>query len=235
MTDKKGISNSGEKLLEGSVHSFAIRSGRLTSAQSNALKTLSSKYIIPYQSKHVPLDCFFSNPAPIILEIGFGMGHATWRIAQDNPQLNYVGIEVHLPGIGRLIIDIDQHSIMNLKIIAHDAIEVLRTMIPEASLAGIHLFYPDPWPKKRHHKRRLMQDSIVMLMAQKLVQNAYLYFVTDIEEYARFSKDSLDACSLLRNNYESFAPRQEWRPETKFENQAKNSGRSVFELLYLRN
>jgi len=235
MNEKKDSVSSGVKLLAGDVRSFAIRSGRLTSAQSNALQAFGAKYIIPYQSTQVSLSCFFNNQAPVILEIGFGMGHATWRIAQNNPHLNYVGIEVHLPGIGRLIIDIEQHSIMNLKIIEHDAIEVFRTMIPEASLAGIHLFYPDPWPKKRHHKRRLMQDSIVMLMAQKLAQNAYLYFVTDIEDYAIFSKSSLDKCSLLRNKYENFAPRQEWRPETKFENRAKSSGRSAFELLYLRN
>lgn len=225
---------SGKGLLDGSVHSYVMRSGRITDAQRRSIETLGPKYIVPYRDAEIDFSGLFPEHKPVILEIGFGMGQATWRIARDMPQYNYIGIEVHTPGVGRLIIDAESHALTNLKILQHDAIEVLHTMIPAGSLAGIHVFYPDPWPKKRHHKRRLMQDAVIELMAQKLAPGAYLYFVTDIEDYALFSKEALDRCELLRNSCEGFAPRQPWRPETKFESHARDSGRGRFELLYTR-
>ncbi len=224
----------GRRLLDGSVHSYVLRSGRMTDAQRRALEIFGPDFLVEYREAELDITTLFAEHKPLILEIGFGMGQATWRIARDRPQFNYIGIEVHTPGVGRLIMDAKAAGLTNLKIIQHDAIEVLRSMIPPASLAGIHVFYPDPWPKKRHHKRRFMQDGVIELMAQKLVHEGYLYFVTDIEEYARFSKESLDRCALLHTPFESFAPYQEWRPETKFEHHAAHSGRGRFELLYTR-
>jgi len=224
----------GEGILDGSIHTFVLRSGRITEAQRRAIERFGPKYILPFTGAPLDPDSLFPEKKPLVLEIGFGMGQATWKIAQARAQFNYLGIEVHTPGVGRLIIDLERHGLENVRIIQHDAIEVLKAMIPPESLAGIHIFYPDPWPKKRHHKRRLMQDAVVALMAAKLVAGGYLYFVTDIEEYASYAKASLDSCAALKNQYESYAPHQEWRPETKFEHFAKDSGRGTFELLYIK-
>jgi len=224
----------GEKLLDGSIHTFVLRSGRLTLAQRRAIEELGSKYILPFAASSLDLDSVFPEKKPLVLEIGFGMGQATWQIARDRAQFNYLGIEVHSPGVGRLILDLERAGLENVRIVRHDAIEALKSMIPPASLAGIHIFYPDPWPKKRHHKRRLMQDAVVALMAEKLVAGGYLYFVSDIEEYASFAKASLDSCAALQNRFDGYAPRQSWRPETKFEHFAKDSGRGTFELLYVK-
>jgi len=224
----------GRRLLDGSVHSYVLRSGRMTDAQRRSIEMFGPDFLVDYREEEIDLATLYAERKPLILEIGFGMGQATWRIARDRPRFNYLGIEVHTPGVGRLIMDAKAAGLANIKIVQHDAIEVLRSMIPDGSLAGIHVFYPDPWPKKRHHKRRLMQDGVIRLMAQKLTREGYLYFVTDIEEYAHFSKEALDRCELLRNAFGGFAPHQEWRPETKFERHAKNSGRGGFELLYTR-
>ena len=221
-------------LLDGSIRTFVLRSGRLTEAQRHAIDALGTRYIIPFAEEPLDTTRFFPDRKPLVLEIGFGMGLATWQIARDRPQFNYIGIEVHSPGVGRLILDLEQHELKNVRIIQHDAIAVLKTMMSPESLAGIHIFYPDPWPKQRHHKRRLMQSTIVSLMAEKLASGAYLYFVTDIEEYASFAKRSLDSCPTLTNRFAGYAPHQDWRPETKFENFAKNSGRGTFELFYVK-
>lgn len=229
-----GAQKEGKGLLDGSIHSFVLRSGRLTEAQRRAIGRFGAKYIFPFTEVHLDLDSLFPEKKPLVLEIGFGMGQATWQIAQERAQFNYLGIEVHTPGVGRLIIDLERHGLGNVRIIQHDAIEVLKTMVPPESLAGIHVFYPDPWPKKRHHKRRLMQDTVVALMAEKLAAGGYLYFVTDIEEYASHARAALDSCAALRNQFEGYAPHQAWRPETKFEHFAKDSGRGTFELLYIK-
>lgn len=224
----------GEQVLNGSVRTFVLRSGRLTEAQKRALETRAEHYLIPYDEQPAAFDRFFDTPAPLVMEIGFGMGQATWQIARDRPGFNYLGVEVHSPGVGKLILELDSHQITNVRIIQHDAIQVLKTMVPESSLAGLHIFYPDPWPKKRHHKRRLMQPAVVLLMAQKLIPGGYLYFVTDIEEYAHATLQVLEACPLLKNRFEGFAPHQAWRPETKFERHARESGRGAFELWFER-
>jgi len=224
----------GSQLLDGSVRSFVVRSGRLTDAQRRAIEVWGPDYLIPFTPLPLDFAQLFDEQKPVILEIGFGMGQATWQIAGVRPQFNYLGIEIHAPGVGRLIMDLHEHNIANVRIIQHDALEVLRTAIPAESLAGIHIFYPDPWPKKRHHKRRLMQKAVVCLMAEKLVPSGYLYFVTDIEEYGESAKNALESCTLLANRYEDFAPRQEWRPVTKFESHAHESGRSAYELMFIK-
>jgi tRNA (guanine-N7-)-methyltransferase len=162
------------------------------------------------------------------------MGRATWQIAMDNPTVNYLGLEVHTPGVGRLLSDLDSRGIGNVRIFRHDAIEVFERMIAPSSFAGLHIFYPDPWPKKRHHKRRLIRDGLAELLASRLASGAYLYFVTDIEEYGLWALDVLSRTEGLLNRFEGFAPRQDWRPETKFESHAARDGRGAWELVFER-
>ncbi len=206
----------------------------MTEAQKKAIDELSDAYVLPFSEGFVQLDSLFPQPRPLIMEIGFGMGQATWQIALGRPGFNYLGVEVHSPGVGRLLMEISAKKIMNLKIIQHDALEVLEKMIGPGSLDGLHIFYPDPWPKKRHHKRRIMRQDAVELMASRMAPGAYLYFVTDIEEYAVSTLETLNACSMLRTVYQGFSPRMEWRPETKFESRALREARPAFELYFTK-
>jgi tRNA (guanine-N7-)-methyltransferase len=218
------------------IKTYVIRAGRMTEAQKKALDSLSPRYCVPYAEKLLEPLSVFGRIRPLIMEIGFGMGQATWQIAQERPEYDYLGVEVHAPGVGRLLMEIERLGIENLRIIQHDAVQVLNTMIADSSLAGFHIFYPDPWPKKRHHKRRLMRPALVDLMIRKLAVGGYLYFVTDIEEYAGATKEVLDGFPSLGNEFEGFAERIPWRPETKFEARAKSQalaeGSSAYELFY---
>ncbi|MFA6366188.1 MAG: tRNA (guanosine(46)-N7)-methyltransferase TrmB, partial [Candidatus Hydrogenedentales bacterium] len=164
--------------VSGLIRTYVLRSGRMTDAQRQAIEEFGHEYILPYDGHPLDLPGLFPLPQPLVMEIGFGMGQATWQIAADRKDFNYLGVEVHGPGVGRLIMEIRRNKLENLKIIQHDAVEVLANMIPEGSLAGLHIFYPDPWPKKRHHKRRLMRRPIVDLMISRLKAGGYLYFVT---------------------------------------------------------
>lgn len=220
--------------MDSRIRTYVLRAGRMTDAQKRALDTLSAKYVIPFEARRLDLKSLFARQEPVILEIGFGMGQATWRIAQARPQYSYLGVEVHAPGVGKLLMSLDEAGLDNVKVIQHDAIEVLESMIPESSLGGIHLFYPDPWPKKRHHKRRIMRKELLELMVSRLEPGAYLYFVTDIEEYARSTLELLQTADRLENAYADFAPRQEWRPETKFGSKAEKAGRGAWELLFTK-
>ena len=150
----------------------------------------------------------FGNTNPVVLEIGFGMGAATAQIASEHPDINYLGLEVHVPGVGKLLGEIKRLQLKNVYIIEHDALEVLETMIPDNSLEGIHVFFPDPWPKKKHHKRRLMQRPNTNLMAQKLAYGGYLYFATDWEEYGQLALEELTQTESLHNRYEAFAQKE---------------------------
>jgi tRNA (guanine-N7-)-methyltransferase len=208
----------------------------MTDAQKKALDSLSPRYCIPFSTECPSLDLFFPEKRPIIAEIGFGMGTATWQIAISRNEYNYLGLEVHPPGVGKLLMEIEKNSIENLRIIHHDAVEVLESMIPDQTLAGFHVFYPDPWPKKKHHKRRLMRNDVVESMIDKLFQGGYLYFVTDIEEYAQSTKELLDSKSVrIRNIFPDYAHGLDWRPETKFERRAKMNMGKVFELMFIKN
>jgi tRNA (guanine-N7-)-methyltransferase len=221
--------------MDPSIRTYVLRAGRMTEAQERAIVELGPRFCLPYDGgKALDFAAAFGNGAPVVAEIGFGMGQATWRIARDNPGLNYLGIEVHTPGVGRLLSEIGARGIGNLRIVSHDAVEVLERMITPASLAALHVFYPDPWPKKKHHKRRLIRDGLSGLLASRLAPGGYLYFVTDIEDYAAWALDVLTRTEGMRNRYEGFAPRQEWRPETKFEARAARDGRGGWELLFLR-
>jgi len=217
------------------IRTYVTRGGRLTEAQKRALDTYGADYMLPFSPSPLDTAALFTDPGPLIIEIGFGMGNATWQIAKSRPEFNYLGIEVHTPGVGRLMMELSEKGIGNVKIIQHDAVEVLERMIPDACISGFHVFYPDPWPKKRHHKRRLMRPYIVELMIDKLAKGGYIYFVTDIEEYAQSSMAVLYGARRLSNRFKGYAHGIDWRPETKFGMKAKAQQRSAFELFYVKN
>ena len=220
------------KVIMRTIHTFVMRTGRMTDAQRRDYETLSAKWCIPYRPAPVNLPQLFGNDNPITVEIGFGMGKATGIIAAENPDKNYLGIEVHTPGVGKLLGDIESLGLKNIRIIEHDAMDVLEYMMPDESVDAFHIFFPDPWPKKKHHKRRLVQRPRTELIARKLKKGGYLYFVTDWLPYAEFALEELNATAGLKNRYPQFAPHQEWRPETKFERKGMNADRIISELMF---
>jgi tRNA (guanine-N7-)-methyltransferase len=217
------------------IKSFVRRAGRMTDLQKQSYQDLRSRYCVDFSGLSLDFQAIFGRKAPRIVEIGFGMGIATALIAQGNPQTDYLGIEVHKPGIGKLMSEMESKQIDNLKIIEGDAVDILSRGIPQASLAGIHLFFPDPWPKKRHHKRRILSSPFISLAASRLVPDGYFYMVTDWEEYAQEALITLGACQNLRNTSQGFAERKEWRPVTKFEKKATQAGRLIRELFFVKN
>jgi tRNA (guanine-N7-)-methyltransferase len=174
----------------------------------------------------------FGNDNPVVIEIGFGRGNATAQIAAGNPGVNYLGIEVFTGGVGHLLGEIRRLGLANLRIIEGDALELLAGRVPDGSVAGFHLFFPDPWPKKRHHKRRLLRRPRTDLLAAKLTPGGGICFVTDIADYALSARAELDATPGLANRFPGFAPRQTWRPETRFEAKGTAQGREPLELVY---
>ncbi|MFP3089252.1 tRNA (guanosine(46)-N7)-methyltransferase TrmB [Treponema sp. TIM-1] len=214
------------------IKSYVLRGGRMSNAQRRAYELLSSRYTIPFTGKVLDFRALFANENPVTVEIGFGMGFATAVIAQKNPEKNYLGIEVFRPGIGRLLWEIEKRGIANIRIIEHDAVEVFTEMVPPASLEGIHLFFPDPWPKKRHHKRRLVKRPFTDLLARRLGPSGYIYMVTDWADYGEWARGELSATPGLVNGYEGFAPPQDWRPRTKFEAKGLQKNHEVRELLF---
>lgn len=214
------------------IHTYVIRAGRMTSAQKNDYEQLSEQWCIPFASKTLDFSALFGNNNPVIIEIGFGMGHATAQIAAENPEINYVGLEVHKPGIGRLLGEIRTRNLKNIRIIEHDAIEVLEKMVADGSVNGFHVFFPDPWPKKKHHKRRLMQRPRTNLLAKKLHIGGYIYMATDWVPYAESALEELTATEGIQNKYDGFAPHQIWRPETKFEQKGIRAAHEIRELFF---
>jgi tRNA (guanine-N7-)-methyltransferase len=220
------------RLTSQSIRSFVLRQGRMSEAQHRFLDEMMPKVGLPFRPEPVDLAQVFGRKAPHIVEIGFGMGQATAQIAQARPDDDFVGIEVHAPGVGSLCKLIDEGGITNLRIVQHDAVEVLRDMIPEASLAGVHIYFPDPWPKKRHHKRRLVQGPFVKLIASRLAPGGYLHCATDWEEYAQQMLEVLSAEPQLANTAEGFAPKPDYRPLTKFENRGIKLGHGVWDVVF---
>lgn len=216
----------------GSIRSFVLRAGRMTDAQQRDYENLSSKWCIPFSQSHINYSDIFGNTENVIIEIGFGMGQATALIAEENPDTNYIGIEVHRPGVGRLLGEIAKRNLSNLFIIEHDAVEVLEAMIPDNSVQGFHIFFPDPWPKKKHHKRRLIKRPFTDMLCKKLSRCGYVHMATDWEPYAQFAMEELNAVAGLKNTYNGFAETNRQRPQTKFELKGKNAGREIFELVY---
>jgi tRNA (guanine-N7-)-methyltransferase len=222
----------------GHIRSFVLRQGRVSNAQQRYYDEGMPRWGIPYAAAPLDFAAIFGRASadnkPTILEIGCGMGETTATIAAAHPENDFIGIEVHAPGVGSLLKEIATRELGNLRVIRHDAVEVVRDMIPPASLAGIHIYFPDPWPKKRHHKRRLIQPSFVALLASRLAPGGYLHCATDWEEYAQQMLEVLSAEPLLKNSANGFAPRPAWRPQTKFETRGLKLGHGVWDVVFLR-
>lgn len=216
------------------VRSFVLRQGRTSPAQQRALVELLPRYGIPFQRTPLDYAKTFGRSAPVILEIGFGMGETTAAVAAAHPQSDFLGVEVHGPGVGSLLNRIEATKLRNLRVIRHDAVDVMDAMIAPDSLAGIHVYFPDPWPKKRHHKRRLLKPAFVRALAQRLAPGGYLHAATDWEDYANEMLATLSAEPSLANTEGGFALRPSWRPLTKFESRGLGLGHAVFDLLFRR-
>jgi tRNA (guanine-N7-)-methyltransferase len=216
------------------IKSYVLRAGRISGAQLRAWETLGPAYCLPFEDRALNFPAIFGNDHPLYIEIGFGMGTATALIAENNPEKNYLGLEVHRPGVGRLLWEIGRRGLKNIRVVEHDAAEVLEKMIPPASVEGFHIFFPDPWPKKRHHKRRLITRPFTGVLAEKLRPGAYIYLVTDWENYAGWALAELSATPGLSNPHGGFAPPREWRPKTKFEEKGLAKDHQVRELFFVK-
>ncbi len=214
------------------IRSFVLRQGRVSNAQRRAHETLLPLYGVAYAPAPLDLPALFARAAPVILEIGFGMGETTATLAAAHPDIDYLAIEVHTPGVGSLLKLIGEQRLGNIRIIQHDAIEVLQQMVPPDALAGVHVFFPDPWPKKRHHKRRLVQPPLIALLASRMAAGAYMHLATDWEEYAQQMLEVLAAEPSLVNTAKGFAPRPGDRPQTKFETRGLRLGHKVWDLVF---
>jgi tRNA (guanine-N7-)-methyltransferase len=215
------------------VRSFVTRAGRVTAAQERALAELWPKFGVPFESQGLDLDELFGRQAPRVMEIGFGNGDHLAGIAKARPERDYLGVEVHRAGVGRLLLAIEAEKLANVRIVCHDAVAVLEEQIPLASLAEVLILFPDPWPKKRHHKRRLIQSPFVALLAARLKKGAVLRLATDWQPYAEHMLEVLDAAPQLTNLAapERFMPRPE-RAHTRFELRGERLGHAVWDLAY---
>ncbi|MES2561718.1 MAG: tRNA (guanosine(46)-N7)-methyltransferase TrmB [Pseudomonadota bacterium] len=216
------------------IRSYVLRQGRVSNAQRRAHESLLPRLGIAYSAAPLDVDSVFERYAPRVLEIGFGMGETTAAIAAAHPHIDYLAIEVHTPGVGGLLKQIDELGLNNVRIIQHDAVDVLTHMIAPESLSGAHVFFPDPWPKKRQQKRRLLQAPLVALLASRLKRGGYLHVATDWEEYAQQILQVLSDEPLLQNTAADFAPRPGYRPLTKFEQRGLKLGHGVWDIVFKR-
>jgi tRNA (guanine-N7-)-methyltransferase len=218
------------------VRSFVLRGGRLTEGQKRALEELWPTYGIDSDDSELDFGSLFGNAQPVILEIGFGNGDATWQMAQAHPEENYVGVEVHRPGVGHLLLKIEEHGLDNVRVACEDAVELLKKRVPANSLEGVRIYFPDPWHKKRHHKRRIIQSPFIALLAEKMRSGGILHMATDWEPYAEHMLE------VMRDNpaFENIASqgetcsRPDWRPETKYEKRGERLGHGVNDLVFRR-
>jgi tRNA (guanine-N7-)-methyltransferase len=216
------------------VRSYVLREGRLGTGQARALAVFGPRYLLEYRETPIDPHAVYGRVAPLVLEIGFGMGQATVEIASARPDTDFLGVEVHTPGVGSLLRQIGERHLENVRIVHHDAVDVMQHMIAPASLAGVQIYFPDPWPKKRHHKRRLIQPPLIALLASRLSHGGYLHLATDWEHYAVHMLEVLSAEPLLVNTEIGYAPRPAWRPLTKFESRGLKLGHGVWDLLFIR-
>ena len=224
------------------IRSYVLRQGRVSPAQQRAVETLLPRFGIPYAAQPLDLDQAFGRDAPKILEIGFGMGESTASIALAHPENDYLALEVHTPGVGNLLKLIDAQQITNIRIIRHDAVEVLRDMLGDGTLSGVHIFFPDPWHKARHNKRRLIQAPFVAQLVRKLKpagpelsrKGGYIHVATDWQDYAEQVLAVLGAEPLLENTATDYAPRPAYRPLTKFEQRGLRLGHGVWDMVFRR-
>lgn len=231
------MSKNEEDLKNRRIRSFVLRQGRVTKGQANALATQWPKYGVEYGLQHIDLNTLFGRAeSKKILEIGFGMGESTAKIAQTLPECDFVAVEVHTPGVGSLLKLIQEGEIGNIRVIQHDVVEVLQKMIADASLDGVHIFFPDPWHKKRHHKRRLIQAEFIKQLCAKLKVGAYIHVATDWQEYAEWVLEVLKAEPQLQNSAsdltQGYAEKPSYRPLTKFENRGIQLGHGVWDMVF---
>ena len=216
------------------IRSYVLRQGRFSPGQQRAYAELLPRWGVPYQPRLLNLREVFGREAPVVVEIGSGMGETTALIARENPGVDYLAIEVHAPGVGSLLKQLEESGTTNVRVVQHDAVEVMREMVPPGSLTGLHVFFPDPWPKKRHHKRRLIQPAFALLAAERLAPGGHLHVATDWQEYAEHVLAVLEATPGLANTAEAFAPRPSTRPETKFERRGLKLGHGVWDIVFTR-
>lgn len=217
-----------------SVKSFVLRQGRFSPAQRRAYEALLPRFAIPFSAAALDLALAFGRSNPKVLEIGSGMGETTAAIAAIRPEIDFIAVEVHTPGVGSLLKLLAEHELENVRIVQHDAVEVVEHMIAPGALAGAHVFFPDPWPKKKHHKRRLLQPDFVHVLAERLASGAYLHVATDWGDYADEILATLSSESLLENTAAGFAARPQNRPLTKFERRGLDLGHDVRDLIFTR-
>ncbi len=229
-----GLTNPTEFPLRRSIRSYVVRAGRIGPGQQRALQQLAPTWVLPYRPEPLDLASAFGRHAPVVLEIGFGMGAATAQIAAAMPETDFLGIEVHPPGVGALLQEIEARGLTNLRLLQHDAVEVLEHMLAPDSLAGVHIYFPDPWPKKRHHKRRLIQPDFIGQLVTRIAPGGYLHCATDWQPYAEQMLAVLGSGASLVNSADGYAPRPAWRPLTKFENRGLERGHGVWDLVFTR-
>ena len=223
-----------EALRRRSIRSFVLRQGRVSSAQQRYHEEMMTRIGIPYAAERLDLDSVFGRVAPRIFEIGFGMGETSATIAAAHPENDYIGVEVHTPGVGSLCKLIAETGLTNQRIIQHDAVDVLRDMIAPDALDGAHIYFPDPWPKARQQKRRLIQAPLVALLTSRLKPGGYIHCATDWENYAEQMLEVLSGEPLLENTVVDYAPRPDYRPLTKFEQRGLRLGHGVWDLVFRR-
>jgi tRNA (guanine-N7-)-methyltransferase len=218
------------------IRSYVLRAGRLTPAQQRALDELQPRYGIPEGDGEIDFEALFGRDAPTVIEIGFGNGEATWRMAQLEPDKDFIGIEVHPPGVGHLVRALEKHDIDNVRVAMTDAVTFVGDRITDGALAGVRIWFPDPWPKKRHHKRRIVQPAFVALLARKMAPGGLLHLATDWEPYADHMLEVLDAAPAFDNCAEDggFHSQPDWRPDTKYERRGDRLGHRTRDLLFRR-
>ncbi|HHF7345271.1 tRNA (guanosine(46)-N7)-methyltransferase TrmB [Legionella feeleii] len=222
--------------MHRTIKSFVLRAGRLSNRQEQGLMHYLPAYELALDEKPFDFQAIFGREAETVVEIGFGMGASLTTMAQHYPERNFIGIEVHRAGVGSLAADLHEYAIKNVRIISHDAVEVLKRHIAENSLSGVQIFFPDPWPKKRHHKRRLIQADFIKLLVRCLKPGGFIHCATDWQEYAEHMQAILSVEPALTNSEPKggFSPRPETRPLTKFEQRGNRLGHGVWDLIYLK-
>jgi len=229
------VQDDAEDLSQRRIRSFVLRQGRLTKGQARALETGFPQFGVNYAPELLDLNALFNRAdSKKILEIGFGMGETTAKIAQVLPDCDFLAAEVHTPGVGALLKLIQENELNNIRVIQHDVVEVLHNMVADGSLDGVHIFFPDPWHKKRHHKRRLIQAEFVQLLCTKLKAGGYLHVATDWQEYAEWVLEVLNAETQLENTAKDYAVKPSYRPLTKFENRGLKLGHGVWDMVFTR-
>ena len=216
------------------IRSYVLRQGRLTKHQAEGIKIHSPLYAIPFSDDTLNWDTLFRNNGKKIIEIGFGMGHTTVEIAKNLPDSNFVAIDVHSPGVGNLLNKIKENELSNLKIIQHDAVEVLEKMVLDESLDAIHIFFPDPWHKKRHNKRRLIQEPFLELVSRKLKKEGYVHVATDWQDYADWIIECFKKNKIYKTMNSNFSKKPSYRPKTKYEDRGINLGHQVWDIIFIK-